>query len=774
MDHPMAPLIANSMKQTPKSSIRDLVSTREAIALATFFSVAANASAAEAPAKKEEANKNKKKGEDSATLDEITVDAARTNPYNPQRVQSPKFTAPLVDTPQTVSVIPKEVFNQQGAQSLVDVLKNTPGITFLAGENGNVSSANSLNIRGFEGTNNIFIDGIRDNGNYGRDIFNVESVEVVKGAAGDNGRGSAGGYINLATKTPHAENFYSGTAAYKIDETDANDHQRLTFDVNQVIDKGSIPGMAFRLNALFQDGGVQGRDYAQNNSWGLAPSIAFGLGSQTRLTLAYQYWEQNNLPDIGFPGSAVPDSSSPVQPGGYVDRENFYGLTSDFDDVTAHVFYSRFEHEFNERLRFSNLTRFSATDRESIYTVLGAYNATTNNVARSRQAFFRQTETFTNQSNISAEFDTGFIGHTFAGGLEIARETANTPRDFTGLGGLDPTNIYNPDPNAPYTTPYNPYARWEDDITVDTIALYANDTLKFNEQWQASIGTRLEYFDAEARYKEKASGITTRYQNDDIVFSGKAGLVYKPKKNGSIYTAYSASALPPGANSLSNDNGSRNNGGPTVPGGPVTGNNNFDSDVQRSYNYEVGTKWEFFDNNLTTSLAVFRSERENVSIGTPDPVTGEPTAYGDQTVKGVEFGASGNITENWVVFGGVSYIDSENTNGYAITFTPDWTANLWTTYRFPIGVTIGAGARYAAACASSINGTTGVEQATLPESLIFDAMVSYQVTDNVTLRLNVNNLTDEFYARTINTAADSRRAYLGESRTYTLSADWKF
>ena len=147
---------------------------------------------------------------------------------------------------------PRHVARNSSAAALNDKLSPSRvqglSLSFDWKVTANVSSANSLNIRGFEGTNNIFIDGIRDNGNYGRDIFNIESVEVVKGAAGDNGRGSAGGYINLATKTPHAENFYSGTAAYKFDETDANDHQRLTFDVNQVLDKASIPGMAFRLN----------------------------------------------------------------------------------------------------------------------------------------------------------------------------------------------------------------------------------------------------------------------------------------------------------------------------------------------------------------------------------------------------------------------------------------------------------------------------------------------------------------------------------------------
>jgi catecholate siderophore receptor len=543
------------MKQISTPSIRNIVSTREALALATLLTV--THSAAAEPEKQEEPKAQKRKGQDGAVLDEVTVSAARANPYNPQRVQSQKFTAPLVNTPQTISVIPKEVFNQQGAQSLADVLKNTPGITFLAGENGHVGGANSMNIRGFEATNNIFIDGVRDNGNYGRDIFNVESVEVVKGPAGDNGRGTTGGYINLATKTPQAESFYNGTAAYKFDETDANDHQRLTLDMNQVIENGPVPGMAIRLNALLQGGGVQGRDYAENNSWGLAPSIAFGLGTDTRLSLAYQYWEQNNRPDVGFPGSAVPDTSSPIRPEGYVDRENFYGLENDFDDVTAHSLYARFEHDFNDRLRFNNLTRYSLTDREAIYTALGAFTPP-DTVARSRQAFYRETETFTNQSNITAEFETGSVGHTFSGGLEIAREKAHNPRDFVAasLGVPGGTNIYDPNTGS---VGYDPIYNWVDDITVDTVAIYANDTLKFNDQWQATIGTRLEYFDAKARYKERASGITTKYESDDLIFSGKAGLVFKPKENGSIYAAYGVSALPPGANSLSNDNGSRNN-----------------------------------------------------------------------------------------------------------------------------------------------------------------------------------------------------------------------
>ncbi len=135
-------------------------------------------------------------GEPALELPRLTVEEQR------RAVSSPKFTAPLVDTPQTVNIIPREVFNQQGAASLADVLSNTPGITFLAGEGGHVSGANSMVMRGFDATGSIFIDGVRDSGNYGRDIYNLEQVEVVKGAAGDNGRGTAAGYINLSTKSP--------------------------------------------------------------------------------------------------------------------------------------------------------------------------------------------------------------------------------------------------------------------------------------------------------------------------------------------------------------------------------------------------------------------------------------------------------------------------------------------------------------------------------------------------------------------------------------------
>ncbi|HEX2100079.1 MAG TPA: TonB-dependent receptor, partial [Candidatus Synoicihabitans sp.] len=438
-------------------------------------------------------------------------------------VSSPKFTAPLVNTPQTVSVIPREIFNQQGAASLADVLGNTPGITFLAGEGGHVSGANSLVMRGFDATGSIFIDGVRDSGNYSRDVYNLEQVEVVKGPAGDNGRGTAAGYINLSTKAPLAADFAHSTVSYGFDEYASIERRRATIDLNQDLD-GRIAGAAFRLNALWEDGGVAGRDHAEKNTWGVAPSLIFGLGTATRITLAYQHDEQDDLPDYGALGGILTDTATSVRPRQPVDRSRFYGHVSDFNRVDLDVLSARVEHDITPTMRLTNVSRFSNNDRDAIYTVPANLNAIPDMntgealeiVPTNRQAFFREIETLSNQTNLAAQFTTGSVDHAFAAGLELIREDGETLRDWTGLGTLGelskivnqtaagaptaPTMVvgtspYQPNPYRPITG-FAPTYRFIDDVRIDTAALYAFDTLRFNDRWQATAGLRLEYYEA--------------------------------------------------------------------------------------------------------------------------------------------------------------------------------------------------------------------------------------------------------------------------------------
>jgi catecholate siderophore receptor len=713
-----------------------------------------------------------------------------------REVSSPKFTAPLVDTPQSISVIPKEVFNQQGAASLADVLGNTPGITFLAGEGGHVSGSNSFVMRGFDVSGNIFIDGVRDNGNYGRDIYNLDQVEVVKGPAGDNGRGAASGYINLVTKTPQAGNFGGTTASFGFDEYASIERKRATVDYNQSLDS-NLKGAAFRLNALWQDGGVAGRDFAEKNSWGIAPSVAFGLGSPTRITVSYQHDEQFDRPEFGALAGTI-DGTSPVfRPEHPVDRSRFYGLVSDYDDVTIDVASLRLEHDLTPTLRVTNFSRYSNTDRQALYTVIGSLDRRPTMgtgevlelVTTNRQAFAREIETLVNQTNVASQFTTGAVDHSFAGGFEFVRENGRTLRDWTGLGltgeltktvdvttaglpttptFLQGTSPYAPDPYRPVTG-FSPTYRFIDDIQIDTFALYVFDTVKLSERWQATGGARLEHYKARYDVLDRTTQITAPFEASDTLITGKLGLVFKPSPVGSVYLSWGVAGQPPGTSNLSNDNGSRSNGAPGT-----VGQNSPNAKPQKSYNYELGTKWDLLNRRLTTSLAFFRSERTNISVA--QDTNGIPTAYGDQMVQGVEAGVSGRITSNWIVFGGFSFLDSENRNsanavqnGSELNWTPEWSGNFWTTYRLPIGLTIGGGAQYTGTSRVSLNNTSAAE---LPEHLILNAVVSYEITPRFNLRLNITNLADDHYARAINN--NSARAYFGDPRTYLVSAEFKF
>jgi catecholate siderophore receptor len=772
------PAIPSRQINARPSAFNSLASTLAAMIMASGAHGAAAADTAE-------------EAEGTTQLPQMEVQAQKN-----REVASPKFTAPLVDTPQTISVIPKEVFNQQGAASLADVLGNTPGITFLAGEGGHVSGSNSFVMRGFDVSGNIFIDGVRDNGNYGREIYNLDQVEVVKGPAGDNGRGAASGYLNLVTKTPLAENFANITGSYGFDEYASIDRQRASFDVNQSLD-AAHKGAAFRLNALWQDGGVAGRDVAEKSTWGIAPSLAFGLDSPTRVIITYQHDEQRDRPEFGALAGTLSETSTAVRPAGPVDRSRFYGLLSDYDDVTIDIATLRIEHDLTPTMRLTNFSRYSNTDRQAIYTVLSSVdNRPDMNtgeriemVPTNRQAFAREIETLVNQTNVAAQFTTGAFDHSFAGGLELIRENGRTLRDWTGLGTVgelsktvnvnnagEPiapitvigTSPYNPDPSRPITG-FAPTYRFIDDITIDTVAIYAFDTVKISERWQATGGARLEKYKASYDVLDRTTNTSVPFEADDVLLTGKLGLVFKPSRAGSVYFSWGVAAQPPGTSNLSNDNGSRSNGAPGT-----TGQNSPNAKPQKSYNYELGTKWDLLNRKLTTSLALFRSERTNVSVATD--TNGVPTLYGDQTVQGIEAGASGRLTNNWIVFGGLSFLDSENSNsanpvqnGSELNWTPEWSGNLWTTYRLPFGLTIGGGTQYTGASKVSLNNTNAAE---LPDYWIFNTVASYEITKNFSVRFNITNVTDEHYARAINN--NSNRAYFGAPRSYLLSADLRF
>lgn len=755
----------------------------------------------------------------AGTLPPVQVRDSGVVDYKVEQSANPKFTAPLVDTPQTISVIRKEVLQEQGAVSLGEALRNTPGITFTMGENGNTQSGDSITMRGFDTQGSIYVDGIRDLGAVTRDTFNLEQVEVIKGPAGsDVGRAAASGYINLVSKVPVAENFFAGSAAFG-----SADRHRLTADLNRTLSLGGAGGgtSAFRLNLMEQNGGVPGRDWVKNKSFGIAPSFAWGLGTPTRVYLSHLYTKQDNRPDGGVPTVGLPNYYYNINPSGSAanralqarqslagrlaaapDSSNFYGSVSDFDEIEANMFTARIEHDLAPGTTLRNTFRYGQTDQFRMVTsiITPAFvnpgNPFSYTVSRNRsdgqnrnsdggQGRYQTNEIITNQTNVSTAFKTGALEHTLNAGIELIRETQDRRHLMNATGGtgtnngtVPAANLYNPDPHFPLVG-YAPQANGSyDKGTTTTVGLYAFDTLKFNEAFQLTGGVRVDRYRTEfTRFRAAAPfgpanslAALDRAKTSDTLFSWKLGGVYKPAPNGSIYLSYAVSQRPPGGDSFALNLTSDTSG------------DNPMFNPQKSRNIELGTKWDFLDNRLALTGAVFDTVNRNENV--TDSVSGNAYQVGKRRVRGLELGVVGQITPAWQVTAGYAHLDAKilrgtvgvnnATDGGPLQWTPRNAFTAWTTYRLPMGLTIGGGARYqdgvsrsSAANPAAANGIIRSE-----DYLVFDAMLAYEINKNVSLQFNAYNLFDKQYVERFNNGGG--RYNPGTPRSYMLTANVKF
>lgn len=744
----------------------------------------------------------------------VTVtDTAIDDSYNRTESPSPKSTAPLIDTPQTINVIPRELIRDRGARTLAEVLRNTPGISFDAGENGFGTSTNNFTMRGFDTSGSVFIDNARDSGSYARDVFNVESVEVVKGPAADNGRGSAGGYVNINTKKPTLDRFISGDVSFGFDQYDSKSRKRGSIDINQPLGGTA----AIRLNAVVEDSGVAGRELAKNKLWGVAPSVAIGLDTNFRAIVSWEHLERDDRPDWGVPGVTIrkKDYTNSVQsvfnPAlADAPRDGYYGLASDYDDSTSDAILARLEYDIAPNVTLSNQTRWTRVKRDARFTTVTASPFTAPSQINTQTLFYERTnKTLNNLTNLSARFDTGGISHSLALGVEFTREKSTAGR--FGSANPGPTDLFDPDPLRAGAVVLAPtqVAR----VKVDTIGFYLYDTIELSDQLQITGGVRGEKYDVEIDSLTAAGAPTGvgSYERDKFSWNGKIGVVFKPVENASIYASFGTSALPPGS-FLSNPDISR------------TGDNAFpgfvpDAKPVRAHNYEIGVKWDLLGGALSATAALFRTEKRNVPVVGRD--AGETAnslkGYHKQIVEGLELGLAGAITPEWNVFGGMLIMDSKrkisqtledmvrrangsptlscpavnpgsdycredgaiftSTNGERLAFTPNFSASLWTTYRLPFGLTVGGGfqhvgSSYVGRPDDALRIIPNERYAKLRSYTIFNAMLAYDLTENINLRFNVDNIANKKYAVTSNWNA--RRVSLGAPRTYLLSAGFSF
>ena len=656
----------------------------------------------------------------------------QSSPYIVPQSSLSKFPEPLIDIPQSITIVPEKLLEEQAGTTLRDALRNVPGITATAGEGGG-AQGDVFTLRGFNARNDMYIDGVRDAGSYFRDSFNFDSVEVLKGPSSTYfGRGSTGGVINQVSKTPRLDPSYDG-----IFTAGGNMYLRGTIDVNQPIPQ-LLPNAAFRINLMAHRDDVVERDKIEVKRLGLAPSIAFGVGTPTQVTLSYLLQHEDNIPDYGFPYK----DGKPLR----TDRSNWYGLThDDREETTVNIGTLKLDHTFNDIFNLRNTLRYSYVDRESAVTnPIIPVIPRPNTLNRSRPQRDTQESILSNQSDLTAKFYTYSFKHTVTTGIELARETFDLIR-WASAGPN--TTINNPNNNQPP----NPRTRAaESDTNAFSFGIYAADQIKLNEYFDLVGGVRWDYFDSQV----KDYFLNDKRKQIDREWSYRGGLVFHPTDWQSYYFSYGTSFNPSAEG---------------VALSPATNN----TPPEQNEIFEVGAKLNFLGGALSVQGAIFRIDKKNARTPNPiDPLLPN-VVTGKQRSQGFEIGVTGRLLPGLNIFSGYTFLDTEilkdNTIpsivGNEIQNAPKNSANVWITYDFLEKWQIGGGPSYVDSRYSNNANTNRI-----PGYIRWDSTVAYQITKNIQFRVNALNLSNQLYFDSIS----GSKAIPAAGRTFLGSANFKF
>ena len=704
-------------------------------------------------------------------LETVIVEGQRAHDAE---LSSGKFTAPLLDTPKSITVVSADLIEERGATSLVEALRSVPGITFNAGEGGQPAGDN-LKIRGFDAGADVFVDGIRDAGSQTRDIFALEQIEVVKGpGSAYSGRGSTGGSVNLVTKRPQMDNFVTTRFGAGTDE-----YLRGSIDANYRFGDSA----ALRFNVLGQDGDVPGRNEVFISHRGFAPSLALGLETPTRIHLDYYYYRTDDMPDYSMPYGRNATNTAPEGEPVDVDRENFYGLVNrDFQETGSDIRTFAIEHDIGERFTLRNTMRYGESTNDYIVTNPDDGRGNVPNGFLFRSSKSRNSETLT-QANLTDVFGEARIGdtqHSFAVGLELSTEemynrnyavealfagnavtafasSCSAPGAAGAASNYSCTTLANPDPRDPWSGAIT--AATSDTLAdAETRSVYAFDTLTFGPAWSLNLGVR--YDDYETLQLSGPIGAPTPLENQSDFWNHQIGVVYKPAANGSVYISSGTSSNPSG-NTLGD--GTENISAANAALEP-----------ERNSTYELGTKWDLFERRLALTTAVFHTEKENARVPVEPGNNGRQENVGTQIIDGFEVALVGNVAERWQLLASYTWLDSEiaddgpiaTNEGNVFPNTPENSASLWATVAISPKFTLGAGASYVDQRFGSVTNTVWV-----PSYTIYDAMAALALGERMRLQLNVQNLTDEVY---FTRPYQSHYAAIGPARSAVMTVSLDF
>jgi len=671
------------------------------------------------------------------TLPVVTVkaNAEQQDGYRATKTRVGKVVQDPHDVPQAITTITRSLMEEQEANSLREALRNVSGLTFNAAEGGR--SGDNMMLRGFYTFGDMYLDGIRDTAQYNREVFNLEQVDVLRGAAAMLfGRGQAGGVINQVSKTPmlygvNKVGFGVGSDGYL--ETKA--------DLNQRVGETT----AFRINLMNRDeGSARSNPYTgtepEIHRMGVAPSISFGLGTDHEVNLSHLWVKSQDRADYGIPFVNKRPNQDMAKAG------NYYGVDANFDDSETNVTTLNYLFKISPTTQWRTVLR-AANYKRAYWAVAGQGTltaASTQQQAKTRQF---ETDNYVLQSDLNTAFNLFGMKHELVSGVEYLREDS-IRRALRNLGTA--TNpLYRPGEFA--TAPANIYKG-------DTYSAYVQDSVEFVPDWKLTAGVRRD--EMRSDYVTAAGNVATAFSGNFGENSYRAGLSWQPQVDSHYYLGWSDSFSP------------------TADLYQLSGNQ---YPAERSKVTELGAKWLLLDGNLAFRTSLYRAvkdwERNTDLESTASILTKKRQS------DGLEFELAGRVTDNLEVFGGVSFIHGEilevapvtgnpNFVGKEPRNTPKRTLNLWSTYKLPLGFKVGGGVEYKSErYGGAPTGTAAFNPNKVPGYMRWDAMVSYE-QPKYSVKFNIQNVFDKLYYDAL--YDNGGFTVPGQARRFILSAEYKF
>ncbi|MFP1133242.1 TonB-dependent receptor [Asticcacaulis sp. W401b] len=648
--------------------------------------------------------------------------------YNPKAsVTATKTYTSLSNVPQAVTVIGEKQINDQAIQSMAEAVRYVPGFGATQGE----GNRDGLVFRGNSSTADLFVDGMRDDVQYYRDTYNIERIEAFKGPnAMIFGRGSPGGLINRVTKVAD----FTETGRLNL-QAGSYDKKRVTVDMGRNL----AAEASFRVTGLWEDSGSY-RDGVNYQRQGINPTLAFRAGDETLITLGYEFYKDERIADRGIPSYSVASGGTrhPVE----TDASTFFGnpsLSPTWSEVNA--FQAFVEHRFKTGVTLRNRFRLANYDKFYQNVFPGNVNAAGTTVGISAYNNLTKRENVFNQTDLVFSARTGGIAHTLLAGVEIGRQETDNLRktgyftlpDGACLNGSTTTNcivsLSAPTLSVPMT--FTQSASDAKNTGVNTFtAVYVQDQIVFNDQWQAVAGIRFDRFEAEVTNLRATTPETRDLSSQDDLISPRLGLIYKPAENLSLYASYGVTYLPRSGEQLASLSVS-----------------NQALDPEEFHNYEIGAKWDV-NPALSFTAAAYRLNRGNSAVTDPNDSTKLVLLPGDaQRMEGVELSLAGQVTSAWQVIAGYAWQDARTVQavgstpaGRILPQTPDNSFSLWNRYDFTPKLGAALGVLYRDKSYASIS-----NDVTLDSYTRVDGALYYTLSQKLLLQLNVENLFDIDY-----------------------------